>query len=48
VVVYEIWYKDRKININTTLKAIPSDMGKKATGMPGIAFHDNFVAIKKV
>jgi len=48
VVVYEIWYKDKKININTTLKAIPSDMGKKATGMPGIAFHDNFVAIKKV
>jgi anaerobic selenocysteine-containing dehydrogenase len=48
VVVYEAWYKDQNFNVNYTVKAIPTDMGKKATGMPGIAFHDNFVNIEKV
>lgn len=48
VVVYEAWYKDKKFNVNYTVKAIPADMGRKATGMPGIAFHDNFVNIEKV
>lgn len=48
VVVYEAWYKGKNFNVNYTVKAIPADMGKKATGSPGIAFHDNFVAIKKV
>lgn len=47
VVVYEAWYKHENFNVNYTVKAIPSDMGKKATGMPGIAFHDNFVNIAK-
>ena len=47
VVVYEAWYKGKKFNVNYTVKAIPADMGKKATGSPGLAFHDNFVAIKK-
>ncbi len=48
VVVYEAWYKDKNFNVNFTVKAIPSDMGRKATGMPGLAFHDNFVNITKV
>ncbi|MFZ5627019.1 MAG: molybdopterin-containing oxidoreductase family protein [Bacillota bacterium] len=48
VAVYEAWYKDKNFNINYTLKAIPSDMGQKATGMPGLAFHDNFVNLEKV
>lgn len=48
VVVYEAWYKDKNFNVNFTVKAIPADMGAKATGMPGIAFHDNFVNIEKV
>lgn len=48
VVVYEAWYKDKNFNVNYTVKAIPADMGKKATGMPGLAFHDNFVNIEKV
>ncbi|SMC44831.1 molybdopterin-dependent oxidoreductase [Sporomusa malonica] len=48
VAVYEAWYKGKKFNVNYTVKAIPADMGKKATGSPGIAFHDNFVAIQKV
>ena len=48
VAVYEAWYKGKKFNVNYTVKAVPADMGKKATGMPGIAFHDNFVAIAKV
>lgn len=48
VAVYEAWYKGKNFNINYTVKAIPADMGKKATGAPGIAFHDNFVAIQKV
>ncbi|MBF1687479.1 MAG: molybdopterin-dependent oxidoreductase [Selenomonas sp.] len=47
LVVYEMWLKDTPFNINTTLHAIPSDMGKKATGSPGLAFHDNFVALVK-
>ena len=47
LVVYEMWLKDTPFNINTTLHAIPSDMGKKATGSPGLAFHDNFVAMVK-
>lgn len=47
VVVYEAWYKDKDFNINYTVKALPADMGEKATGMPGIAFHDNFVNIQK-
>lgn len=48
VVVYEAWYKDQNFNVNYTVKAIPSDMGKKATGMTGLAFHDNFVNIVKM
>lgn len=48
VVVYEAWYKKENFNVNYTVKAISSDMGAKATGMPGIAFHDNFVNIEKV
>jgi len=48
VVVYEAWYKNKNFNVNYTVKAIPADMGKKATGMPGLAFHDNFVNIEKV
>ncbi|NLI91026.1 MAG: molybdopterin-dependent oxidoreductase [Peptococcaceae bacterium] len=48
VVVYEAWYKDKNFNVNYTVKALPADMGKKATGMPGMAFHDNFVNIAKV
>lgn len=48
VVVYEAWYKNKDFNVNYTVKAIPADMGKKATGMPGLAFHDNFVNIVKV
>lgn len=48
IIVYNRWLKDKRFNINDTLKAIPADMGSKATGQPGIAFHDNFVAIQKV
>lgn len=48
VAIYEAWYRNKKFNINYTVKAIPADMGAKATGMPGIAFHDNFVNIEKV
>lgn len=47
LVVYEMWLKDQKFNVNNTLKSLPADMGKKATGAPGIAFHDNFVALTK-
>ncbi|SHN51705.1 molybdopterin-dependent oxidoreductase [Desulfitobacterium chlororespirans] len=47
IVSYEAWYKDSPFNVNFTVKAIPADMGKLATGMDGIAFHDNFVAIEK-
>lgn len=48
VAAYTAWYKNRNYNVNYTVKAIPADMGKKATGMPGIAFHDNFVNIEKI
>ena len=48
LVVYQMWLKDLPFNINATLRAIPADMGKKATGAPGVAFHDNFVAVTKV
>jgi anaerobic selenocysteine-containing dehydrogenase len=48
LVAYEAWYKDLNYNINYTVKAVPSDMGKKATGNRGLAFHDNFVNIEKV
>lgn len=48
VAVYEAWYKGKDYNINYTLKAIPADMGRKATGMPGLAFHDNFVNLERV
>lgn len=47
VAVYEAWYKDQDFNVNFTVKAIPADMGTYQTGMPGIAFHDNFVNIEK-
>lgn len=47
IVSYEAWYKNSPFNVNYTVKAIPADMGKLATGMDGIAFHDNFVAIEK-
>ncbi|MEM5817418.1 MAG: molybdopterin dinucleotide binding domain-containing protein, partial [Desulfitobacterium hafniense] len=47
IVSYEAWYKDSPFNVNYTVKAIPADIGKLATGMDGIAFHDNFVAIEK-
>jgi anaerobic selenocysteine-containing dehydrogenase len=47
LVVYEMWLNDKDFNVNNTLKSLPADMGKKATGAPGIAFHDNFVALAK-
>ncbi|MDP4160709.1 MAG: molybdopterin-dependent oxidoreductase [Bacillota bacterium] len=47
IVSYESWYKNSNYNVNYTVKAIPSDMGKQATGNNGLAFHDNFVMIKK-
>lgn len=47
IVAYEAWYKDSNFNVNYTLKATPSDMGKQATGNDGLAFHDNFVTIEK-
>lgn len=48
VVAYESWFKNSDYNVNYTVKAIPSDMGKQATGNDGLAFHDNFVMIQKV
>lgn len=48
IVIYETWYKDINFNVNYTVKATPSDMGKKATGNAGLAFHDNFVNIEKM
>ncbi len=48
VVIYEMWMGNNDFNINRTVKATPADMGAKATGMPGISFHDNFVKIEKV
>ena len=48
IVVYTAWFRNKNYNVNYTVKAIPADMGEKATGMPGIAFHDNFVNIAKV
>lgn len=48
VMVYERWIKGKNFNINHVVKPIPADMGSKATGQPGIAFHDNFVNIRKV
>ncbi|WP_407313937.1 molybdopterin-dependent oxidoreductase [Desulfosporosinus sp. SB140] len=47
IVSYEAWYKNSNYNVNYTVKAIPSDMGKQATGNNGLAFHDNFVMIQK-
>lgn len=47
VAIYEAWFKDQDYVVNYTVKAIPSDMGTFQTGMPGIAFHDNFVDIEK-
>lgn len=47
VVTYESWFKDSKFNVNLTVAAVPSDMGKVATGNNGIAFHDNFVQIER-
>lgn len=48
VVSYEAWYNKSNYNVNYTVKAIPSDMGKQATGNNGLAFHDNFVDLQKV
>ncbi|KLU59299.1 dimethyl sulfoxide reductase DmsA precursor [Peptococcaceae bacterium CEB3] len=48
VVSYEAWYKGSNYDVNYTVKAIPSDMGKQATGNNGLAFHDNFVSLQKV
>ena len=48
VVVYEAWFKDNPFNVNYVVKAIPADMGKFATGQPGVSFHDSFVSISKV
>lgn len=47
VVVYEAWFKDSPFNVNYLVKAVPADMGAYATGMPGLAFHDAFVAVEK-
>lgn len=47
IVSYESWFKNSNYNVNYTVKAIPSDMGKQATGNNGLAFHDNFVMIQK-
>jgi anaerobic selenocysteine-containing dehydrogenase len=47
VVTYESWFKDSKFNVNLTVAAVPSDMGKVATGNNGVAFHDNFVQIER-
>lgn len=44
---YENWFWKSDFNLNNTVKAIPADMGKRNTGNPGIAFHDNFVNIEK-
>ncbi|OAT84829.1 molybdopterin-dependent oxidoreductase [Desulfotomaculum copahuensis] len=44
---YEAWYRDVDYNVNYTVKATPADMGTKATGNPGIAFHDNFIDITR-
>jgi anaerobic selenocysteine-containing dehydrogenase len=45
---YEAWFWKSDFCLNNTVKAIPADMGKRNTGNPGIAFHDNFVNIEKV
>lgn len=47
VVVYEAWFKDNPFNVNYVVPAVPADMGAFATGMPGLAFHDAHVSIKK-
>ncbi|MBE3587609.1 MAG: molybdopterin-dependent oxidoreductase [Thermoanaerobacteraceae bacterium] len=44
---YEAWYRNLDYNVNFTVKAKPADMGAKATGNPGVAFHDNFVNISR-
>lgn len=48
VASYENWFWKSDFCLNNTVKAIPADMGKRNTGNPGIAFHDNFVNIEKV
>jgi len=44
---YENWFWKSDFNVNNTVKPIPADMGKRNTGNPGIAFHDNFVNIER-
>lgn len=48
VASYENWFWKSNFCLNNTVKAIPADMGKRNTGNPGIAFHDNFVNIEKI
>ncbi|MFO0752328.1 MAG: molybdopterin-dependent oxidoreductase [Thermodesulfovibrionales bacterium] len=47
VATYENWFWKSDFCVNNTVKAIPADMGKRNTGNPGIAFHDNFVKVEK-
>ncbi len=45
---YEAWYPGLDYDLNYTLSATPTDMGAKATGSPGLAFHDNWVNVTRV
>jgi anaerobic selenocysteine-containing dehydrogenase len=48
IAAYEAWYPNLNYALNYTLTAMPTDMGAKATGSPGLAFHDNWVNVAKV
>jgi hypothetical protein len=47
--MYENWFgKGNKFNVNNLVDDTSSDMGKYATGSPGVAIHDQFADIEKI
>jgi anaerobic selenocysteine-containing dehydrogenase len=49
LLMYENWFgKGNKFNVNNLVDDTSSDMGKYATGSPGVAIHDQFADIEKI
>ncbi len=48
IVLYEAWFRKLNYNVQNLVDDEPADMGKRNTGAPGVAIHDQFADITKV
>ncbi len=48
IVLYEAWFRKLNYNVQNLVDDEPADMGKRNTGAPGVAIHDQFADIIKI